>query len=402
LKQNNILNIELGDCVIEGLKISANNLLDLPNLPKKIMLYAINSLQDGEKCYQDIEKKTKMARLFNIAITNPRFLLDEKFINLTIPKMSCGEIQRTFEARMRSYSDAVHREKHGQLINSQLYKIPDELYKNNYGFVNKLENLLNDFQIKYECYTPKVKAEMVCAGLTSFILDATAGTGFLKAGHMLKMIAYSDNTYNAQKGLANLSKVSRSVNSLQDVPVSARGVAQNLLEKNQYVNVDYNLPAGKSLKIKPDMLKEGEIYQLVYRPTEVSLKVQGLVTKMKSLPKGESSIISEINGQSSARIIRGTSEVETVAIIGRGHDRVRQFQTGINSETFSPSKVAAKLLEEQGDVTLMLEENKKWIASVRKRGMTVIDLGMGEARDIGPFYKIELLEMQKYTKDLSK
>lgn len=49
----------------------------------------------------------------------------------------------------------------------------------------------------------------------------------------------------------------------------------------------------------------------------------------------------------------------------------------------------------------MVEENKKWIESVRKRGLTVIDLGMGDAREVGPFYKVELLEMQKYKSELT-
>lgn len=400
-RQNNISDLNLGDCVIDGIKISANSLLDLGTMPKKIMVFAINSLQDGEKCYQDTAKKIKMARLFNLGISNPRFLLDENYINISVPKMTCGEIQRNLEARMRVYADQVKREMHGNLINSLYYNTPIELTQNNYGFINKFDQILKDYKIKYECYTPKAKAEMLCAGLTSFVLDAAVGASLLKAGQAIKKIAFSANTYNAQSGLSNLANLSRSTRPLSDVPQKMRHQADELLDKNHYVDVRYDFPENSIGKVDPTLLKEGTTYQLIYQPEILSNKAQDLLSKVKSLKQGENSVVAEINGETTARVIRGSKDIETVAIIGRGHDRVKVFQSGIKSETFSPSKAAVKRLEEHNDLSLMIEENKKWIESVRKRGMTVIDLGMGNAREVGPFYKVELLEMKKYTKDLS-
>ncbi len=396
-KLNTISEMNISDCIIDGFKISAESLLDLAHMPKKVMQYAIDSLQDGEKCYQDIDKKTKMARLFNLGISNPRFTLDEKFIKLTIPKMSCGEIQRTFEARIRVYADEVKREMHGNVINSRDYIIPDEFYQKSDNLVSKLNQIVSEAKIRYECYTPKAKAEILCSGLTSLIIDATIGSGILKGGQALIKFSNFENTYNAQRSLTNFNKaLNRELASLNDVPLGLQSDAKKFLESSQYVDVNYGPSLVKNGKLNPQLLKDGSNYQTIYRPASISENAKEITRQLENLPKGESQVSLELNGQKVSRIIKGTNESAAIAVIGRGHDRVRLFQSGIHSETFTPSKAAVRLLEEQNDISLMIEENKRWIESVRKRGLTVIDLGMGNAREVGPFYKVELIEMQKY------
>jgi hypothetical protein len=392
--------LDLNECVIGTLKLKIKNLVSLTELPGKLIEIAAKNADDANECNNSDERKIELITLFNLGVSQKRYHFPKAFIENNLLNLTCLEIRKLIDNRRHLYFNEENKKVFQYKINSQNYQLPKDVIGNDDPnmYSNMLSNFIKENKSKYECYSPKAKAEIICSVVTSFVADALVGYGAMKITNSFKQLVLKDFGYSAQKNLIKLSTQQNIPKKLIDVSPQAETAALKHFSADNFKDFDYG-DLSKCLKKCIDKVKDGTQFSNLYKTNLTSPKVNTLLSDIKKMNPGENPAKININGENVDRIIVGLNPNAPIAIIGRGHGRVKGVQVAMNSESFSPSKVAVKLLEEKNDISLMLEENRKWIQSVKDRGMTILDLGMGNNIETSPFYQIELGVVQKYIKN---
>ncbi|QDK42959.1 hypothetical protein DOM21_16170 [Bacteriovorax stolpii] len=190
LESNKLSNVSLTDCVWNGLKISGDQLVDLAKLPGKIAESIAKGFKDTQLCNQSIDKKREILNAFNLTIEDSRFKLSEQFVGKWLEDAPCSEIEKLLSARYQNYQDTLMRERQAAILTG---KKPRELKteKQGPGLMEMLSAAMKEAGAVYQCYTPKVKAEMICAGVTSLLADVALGGGVVMAAKKISMVVKS-------------------------------------------------------------------------------------------------------------------------------------------------------------------------------------------------------------------
>jgi hypothetical protein len=191
LASNNLSDTSLASCVWNGLKISGDNLVNLAKLPGAIAEAAMKGFKETQECNKSLDKKREILNAFNMSISDKRFKLEESFLGNTFKDMSCAELEKMTNARYSNYTNQVMREMMAAKNTGKSYKMPEELMAKNSDLLKNLDSVFKEAGVAYNCYTPKAKAEMICAGVTSLLADIAVGAGFTKAIAAVKAIAKS-------------------------------------------------------------------------------------------------------------------------------------------------------------------------------------------------------------------
>jgi hypothetical protein len=182
LKKNSLVNVSLGSCVWNGVKMSYEQLLDIKNLGASIAKEIATSFD----CSQSVEKKRELLNAYNTTVQEKRFQLTEQFTGEWLNNASCGEIRQRIFDRYNSMSQVLDRERRAAQITSKKVKTIEGDNKSGIVDFSKtvksiLSSALNEAGTKYQCYTPKFKGEMLCTVVTSLLTDTLASGGVLVA-----------------------------------------------------------------------------------------------------------------------------------------------------------------------------------------------------------------------------
>lgn len=200
IEENKMTNASLSSCMWNGLKLSGEQLLDLSKLPGQIAEGVVRGFRDTQLCNSSIEKKRELLTAFNLSINDERFKLSEQFLGRWLQEASCAEIEKLLSSRYQNFQNVFLNERRAA-INSG--KKPAELEAKKAqepGIVELLKSAMEAAQVRYECYTPKVKAEMICAGVTSLVADSLMGMGIKSAVTKISAVVKS------KKALGNIQR----------------------------------------------------------------------------------------------------------------------------------------------------------------------------------------------------
>ncbi|AUN97107.1 hypothetical protein C0V70_03080 [Bacteriovorax stolpii] len=227
LEANKLSNVSLSDCVWNGLKISGEQLVDLGKLPGKIAESIAKGFSETQMCNQSIEKKREILNAFNLTIEDSRFKLTEQFLGRWLEEAPCSEIEKLVFNRYQNYQNTMMRERQAAILTG---KKPAALKteKQGPGLMELLKSAMKEAGAVYQCYTPKVKAEMICAGVTSLLADAALGGGVLMAAKKISMVVKS------KKALGNIERAVASGNKA-DLKDSAALLTKDRLKGAQAV-----------------------------------------------------------------------------------------------------------------------------------------------------------------------
>lgn len=192
LEANRLGNVSIMDCVWNGLKISGESLVDLTKLPGAIAEGIAKGFQQTQFCNASIEKKKEILNAFNMTVDDPRFKLEEKMLGRYLNEASCSEIEKLVFSRYQNYQDTMMRERIAAINTGKKPKpiqLSDKDKEGNLG--EMLKSAMASVEKTYQCYTPKVKAEMICAGVTSFLADAALGGGVAMAVKKMNAVVKS-------------------------------------------------------------------------------------------------------------------------------------------------------------------------------------------------------------------
>ncbi|MBY0412711.1 MAG: hypothetical protein K2Q18_01030 [Bdellovibrionales bacterium] len=175
LEANRLGNVSLIDCAWEGVKLSGQQLLDLKNLAGSIAEGIAKSFKETQVCNSSLDKKRELLKAFNLTIEDKRFKLEEKFLGRWLEDAPCSEIDKLVSARYQNYQNTLARERFSAQLTGQKVASIKAQKSEGPGIIEMLKAAMQEAGVKYQCYTPKVKAEMLCAGVTSFLVDAAFG-----------------------------------------------------------------------------------------------------------------------------------------------------------------------------------------------------------------------------------
>jgi hypothetical protein len=182
IEENKLTNMSFRDCIISGLKISGENLLDLAKIPGKISEAVVKGFHDTQLCNSSIDKKRELLTAFNLSISDSRFKLSEQFLGHWLEDASCAEVDKLLFARYQNFQDVSMRERRSAIdTGKKVLPLAGTNKDNESDIIKMLKSAMEGAQVRYECYTPRVKAEMICAGITSLIVDAAMGMGVKSA-----------------------------------------------------------------------------------------------------------------------------------------------------------------------------------------------------------------------------
>lgn len=213
IDNNKMTNMSLSDCVWNGMKISGEQLADLATLPGKLAGVIAQGFKDTQVCNQSVDKKREILNAFNLTIEDERFKLSEQFLGNWLADANCSEIEKLVSARYQNYQTTILRER----------KVAIDTGRKPTGFVGAaeekkspglyvlLQTAMAEVKAKYECYTPKVKAEMVCAGVTTLLVDTAMGGGVVMAAKKIGAVVKSKKA---------LTGVSRAVASGEEIDLA--------------------------------------------------------------------------------------------------------------------------------------------------------------------------------------
>lgn len=207
IEANKLGNMSLGDCVWNGLKISGEQLLDLSAMPGKIMESVAKGFHDTQLCNVSVEKKRELLVAFNLSVSDSRFKLSEQFLGPWLQDATCAEVDKLLYARYQNYQNVLMRER-VNAITAGKKVAPLESKDGGPDILKMLKSAMDAAQVRYECYTPKVKAEMICAGVTSLIVDTAMGMGIKSAVTKISAIAKS------KKALGAISRAAAAENKI--------------------------------------------------------------------------------------------------------------------------------------------------------------------------------------------
>ena len=198
LNANKLGNVSLTDCVWNGLKISGDSLVDLANLPGAVASAISKGFQETQICNTSVDKKREILNAFNLTIEDPRYKLEEHRLGNWLNDAPCSEIEKLLSSRYQAYQKNIYNERI-YAINAGKKPAPLKAEKNSGpGLAEMLKTAMAEVQTTYHCYTPKVKAEMICAGVTSLLADAALGGGVVMAAKKIAAVVKS------KKALTNI------------------------------------------------------------------------------------------------------------------------------------------------------------------------------------------------------
>lgn len=200
IEENKLSNASLTSCIWNGIKISGEQLLDLAKLPGQIADIVAKGFHETQLCNASLDKKRELLTAYNLTVSDKRFKLSEQFLGKWLEDASCAEIDKLLWARYQNYQNVLMNERIAA-INTGKKPAALELKKDNGpDIIALLKSAMSAAQVRYECYTPKVKAEMICAGVTSLIVDTAMGMGIKSAVTKISGIVKS------KKALANINR----------------------------------------------------------------------------------------------------------------------------------------------------------------------------------------------------
>jgi hypothetical protein len=194
---NKLTNMSFTDCIFNGVKISGDNLLDLAKLPGKIAEGVVQGFHDTQLCNSSLEKKRELLSAYNLSISDTRFKLSEQFLGHWLEDASCSEIDKLLFARFQNYQDVKMRERKVAIDTGKKVSALDSNQVHGPDIMKLLKSAMDGAEVRYECYTPRVKAEMICAGITSLIVDTAMGMGVKSAISKISMIVKSKKALGA-------------------------------------------------------------------------------------------------------------------------------------------------------------------------------------------------------------
>lgn len=197
MEENKLTNMSLKDCIFSGLKISGENLLDLAKIPGKISEAVVKGFHDTQLCNTSVEKKRELLTAYNLTIDDSRFKLSEQFLGRWLEDASCAEVDKLLFARYQNYQDVTMRERRAAIDTGKKVSPIATTQASGSDIMKLLKSAMEGAQVRYECYTPKVKAEMVCAGISSLIVDAAMGMGVKSAISKISAVVKSKKALGA-------------------------------------------------------------------------------------------------------------------------------------------------------------------------------------------------------------
>lgn len=228
IEENKLSNMSFGSCIFNGLKMSGEQLLDLGALPGKIAEGVAQGFRDAQLCNVSIEKKRELLTAFNLSVNDNRFKLSEQFLGRWLEEASCAEIDKLVYARYQNYQRVTYNERINDInAGKKVAALPGQK-ENSSDLIKLLKSAMSAANVRYECYTPKVKAEMICAGVTSLIVDAALGMGIKSAITKISAVVKSKKALNAiNRSVANGDKTN--LNDAAKLTDSDRKKAAGLL-----------------------------------------------------------------------------------------------------------------------------------------------------------------------------
>lgn len=210
LEANKLSNVNLSECVWNGIKLSVS---DLSSIPGKIA----EGFRSTQACNQNIEKKREILNAFNMSIDDSRFKLSEQFLGKWLEEAPCSEIEKLLSSRAQNYQNTLMRERQAAILTG---KKPASLRseKEGPGLMEMLKSAMKEAGAVYQCYTPKVKAEIVCTGVTSLLTDMALGGGAIMAVKKIAAIVKSKRA---------LGHIERAVASGEKIDLRDASVLEN-------------------------------------------------------------------------------------------------------------------------------------------------------------------------------
>lgn len=193
LEANRLGNVSLVDCIWNGFKISGELLVNLAEIPGAIAGQIAKGFQETQICNASVDKKREILKAFNLTIEDPRYKLEEHRLGRWLNDASCSEIEKLLSARYQSYQANIYKER-VWAINAGKKPAPlirTEDKSSGPGLAEMLNSAMTDLRSTYECYTPKVKAEMICAGVTTLLADVALGGGVAIAAKRMAAVVKS-------------------------------------------------------------------------------------------------------------------------------------------------------------------------------------------------------------------
>jgi hypothetical protein len=177
LAQNSLSNISIADCVWNGLKVSGEQLLDLAKLPGVIADSISKGFKDTQLCNQSIDKKREILKAFNLSIEDKRFQLSEQFLGHWLEDAPCSEIEKLVSARYQNYTQTLYRERIAAINTGKKTSEVGMAKNDSSDLMKNIKEAFQAAEVRYGCYTPKVKAEMMCSAVTTILADIATGMG---------------------------------------------------------------------------------------------------------------------------------------------------------------------------------------------------------------------------------
>lgn len=201
IEENKLTNMSVTSCVWNGLKLSGDQLVDLVKLPGQLAEAVAKGFHDSQLCNSSLDKKRELLTAFNLSIQDSRFKLSEQFLGRWLEEASCAEVDKLLWARYQNYQNVLMNERIAAInTGKKTAELAAAKKDQGPGIAELLKSAIAAAQVRYECYTPKVKAEMVCAGVTSLVADTLMGMGMKSAVTKITAVVKS------KKSLGNINR----------------------------------------------------------------------------------------------------------------------------------------------------------------------------------------------------
>ncbi len=232
MEENKLSNMSFGTCIFNGIKLSGENLLDLTKLPGKIVESVAKGFHDTQLCNTSVDKKRELLTAFNLSIDDSRFKLSEQFLGKWLEDASCAEIDKLLFARYQNYQDVLMRERQSAILTNKKPRDLPGKKEDGSDLMTQLKSVMSDAQVRYECYTPRVKAEIICAGVTSLIVDTAMGMGVKSAITKINAVVKSKKALGAISKAVTLEEKVDIKDSAKLLIADRKKAAALILEKN--------------------------------------------------------------------------------------------------------------------------------------------------------------------------
>lgn len=268
IEENKLTNMSLTSCMWNGLKLSGEQLLDLSKLPGQLAEAVAKGFRETQLCNASVDKKRELLTAFNLSLNDDRFKLSEQFLGRWLEDASCAEVEKLLWSRYQNYQNVILNERRAAINTGKKPADLETKKDKGPGIVELLKSAMAAAQVRYECYTPKVKAEMICAGVTSLVADSLMGMGIKSAVTKISAVVKS------KKALGNIQ---RSAASGGKAHLTDAAVLTNAdRKKAALILLNEKLPAGAPRRV----LSEAEEKALI-KAHEVGKPDRGYFTYTK-------------------------------------------------------------------------------------------------------------------------